>query len=176
MIPEALIYAHNSANIHITGGTYRKRKLVKNAARWMLGHLLGIKQANHITLMIHLVNAYQDSGYYGSVLWEDRNLKPRDFNMELCNHLNDRMLYKILAHEAIHIKQYVVGDLKDLARSADYSKWKNELVQFEGRGKVPYRELPWEKEAFAYQSIILKEWQLAHGYKFKRNGGELYNV
>ena len=169
------ICARNSAEIHITGGTYRKRKLVKNAARWMLGHLLGIKQANHIKLTIRLVNAYQDSGCYGSVLWEDRNLKPREFDMKLCNHLSDRMLYKILAHEAVHIKQYVVGDLKDLATSADYCKWKNELVQSEGRGKVPYKELPWEKEAFAYQSIILKEWQLTHRYKFRRTGGELYD-
>lgn len=176
MIPEALTHAHNSAKISISGGTYRKRKLVKRAARWMLGYLLGNRQANHITLTIRLTNAYQNSGYYGSVLWEDRNLKPREFDMELCNYLSDRMLYKILAHESVHIKQYVIGDLKDLASSADYCKWKNELVQTEGRGKMPYRSLPWEIEAFAQQSIILKEWQQTHGFKFRRNGGELYDA
>lgn len=172
MIP----YAHNSAKISISGSTYNKRKLIKNAARWMLGYLLGTKQANYIILAIKLTDEYQGSGNYGSVIWEDRHLKPREFDMELCNHLNDRMLYKTLAHEAIHIKQYVVGDLKDLARYENYCKWKNELVQSEGRGKVPYREQPWEKEAYAYQSIILKEWQLAHEYKFRRSGGELYNA
>jgi hypothetical protein len=172
----ALIYAHNSAQISISGGTYRKRKAVKQAARWMLGYLLGNRQANHITLVIRLTDKYKNSNYYGSILWEDRNIKPREFDMELCNHLNDRMLYKTLAHESIHIKQYVVGDLKDIARSADYCKWKNELVQSEGLGKIPYRSLPWEMEAFAYQSIILKEWQKTHGYKFRRSTGELYDA
>lgn len=176
MIPDALLYAHNSATIHVKGGTYRKRKMVKKASRWMLGYLLGKRQANHITLTIRLSNKYENSGYYGSVLWEDNNLRPREFNMELCNFLSDKMLYKILAHESIHIRQYVVGDLKDLATSANYCKWKSELIQTEGRGKVPYKELPWEKEAFAYQLIVLKEWQKAHGYKFRRQGGELYDA
>ena len=171
-----LTYAQNSAKISISGGTYKRRKQIKNAARWMLGHLLGIRQANHITLVIRLTDAYKNSNYYGSILWEDRNIKPREFDMELCNHLSDRMLYKTLAHESIHIKQYATGELKDLARLADHCKWKDTLIKSEGKGKIPYRSLPWEIEAFENQGKVLREWQQAHGYKFRRATGELYDA
>jgi hypothetical protein len=95
--------------------------------------------------------------------------------MEICNYLKDRTLYRVLAHEIVHIRQYATGELKDLASKADYCKWKNELIQSEGRGSGSYFNLPWEIEARQQQNVILGDWKRTYGYKFRQKTGELYN-
>jgi len=176
MPQEALDYAKNKAKINIRGGNHSKRKIVKQATRWMLGYTLGTRLANNITIKIHIVESFKDSNFYGTVVWEDDNHKPRKYDMELCNYLKDSILYKVLAHEIVHIRQYATGDLKDLATHADYCKWKNELVQSEGRGSGSYFDLPWEIEAREQQNVILSEWKRTYGYKFRQKSGEIYNV
>jgi hypothetical protein len=174
MVPDALEYSNNKADIHITGGNAKKRNTVKKAARWMLGYALGTRLANNICLDITLEENLKETRFYGSVIWEDDNQRPRSFDMELCNYLKDRMLYRVLAHEIVHIRQYATGDLKDLATQADYCKWKNKMVKSEGPGKVNYFDLPWEVEARREQEIILREWKKSHGYHFKQKTGVLY--
>jgi hypothetical protein len=174
MIPDALEYSNNNADIYVGGGSRKKKKLVKQAARWMLGYTLGTRMANNISLRIDLVDDLKNTNVYGSVLWADSNNRPREFDMDLCNFINDRTLFRVLAHEIVHIRQYATGDLKDLATHADYCKWKNKLIQSEGRGSGSYYDLPWEKEARADQEIIFRDWRRAHDYHFKQKSGELY--
>jgi hypothetical protein len=175
MVPKALEYAKNKAEIHITGGNARKRNFVKKAARWMLGYSLGNRLANNIQLKISLREDLRDTRFYGSVIWEDDNQRPREYDMELCNYLRDRMLYRVLAHEVSHIRQYAIGDLKDLATHANFCKWKNEMILSEGYGSGSYFNLPWEIEARKEQEVILSAWKKAHGYHFRQKTGELYN-
>ena len=175
MVSEASNYANNSAKIKVTGGTYKKRKLVKQAAKWMIGYTLGHRLAKHITLKIRITEKLKDSHFYGSVIWEDDNHRPREYDMELCNYLKDSMLYRVLAHEIVHIRQYATGDLKDLTSQANYCKWKNDLVLAEGRGSGSYFDLPWEVEARREQGIILKEWKRTYGYRFRQKTGKIYN-
>jgi hypothetical protein len=174
MIPEALEYAQNSAMIHITGGTRKKQKMVKEAARWMLGYALGSRLANNIELEIHFEESLKDTPVFASVFWEDSNHKPRAFDMELCNHIKDRLLFRVLAHEIVHIRQYATGQLKDMAIKVDYCRWKNKLVKVEGEGRVKYWDLPWEVDARKHEKEIFKAWRDAHGYHFKQKTGELY--
>jgi hypothetical protein len=175
MVPGALEFANNKAKIKITGGNRYKRKLLKNAARWMLGYTLGARLSGNITLKINITEKLKDSNVYGSVIWEDNNHRPREYDMEICNYLKDRTLYRVLAHEIVHIRQYATGDLKDLASKANYCKWKDELILTEGRGSGSYFNLPWEIEARQQQNVILGDWKKAYGYKFRQKTGELYN-
>jgi hypothetical protein len=175
MVTEASDYAKNSAKIAVTGSDRIKRKIVKQAAKWMLGYTLGPRLANNITLKINITEKLKNSNVYGSVIWEDDNHRPREYDMEICNYLNDRTLYRVLAHEIVHIRQYATGDLKDLASKANYCKWKDELILAEGRGSGSYFDLPWEVEARKQQSVILGEWKRTYGYRFRQKTGELYN-
>ena len=61
MTPGALEYANNRAKIKITGGDKHKRKIVKNAARWMLGYTLGPRLASNIILKINITEKLKDS-------------------------------------------------------------------------------------------------------------------
>ena len=175
MVPGALDYAKNSAKIKVTGGDKDKRKIIKQATRWMLGYTLGNRLANNITIKIRFTKKLKNSNVFGSVIWEDDNHRPREYDMELCDYIIDRTLYKVLAHEIVHIKQYATGDLKDLTSKANYCKWKDELVQSEGRGSGSYFDLPWEVEARREQGIIVSEWKRAYGYKFRQKTGEIYS-
>lgn len=176
MVPGALDYAKNTARIKVTGGNKNKRKLIKQATRWMLGYTLGSRLASNISIKIRITEKLKDSNVYGSVIWEDDNHRPREYDMEICNYLKDRTLYRVLAHEIVHIRQYATGDLKDLASKANYCKWKDELVLAEGPGSGSYFDLPWEIEARQQQNIILGDWKRAYGYKFRQKTGEIYNV
>lgn len=175
MVPDESEYSNNGAQISVSGGSSHKRKLVKKAARWMLGYALGNRLASNITLKIKISDELKNSNVYGSVIWEDDNHRPREYDMDLCNYIKDRMLYRVLAHEVVHIRQYATGDLKDMASHAEYCKWKNKMVKAEGRGSGSYFDLPWEVEARRDQEDILRAWKLSHGYHFKQKTGELYS-
>ena len=174
MFPEALEYSNNTAHISIEGGSHRKKKLVKHAARWMLGYVLGNRLANNIDLTIRFEEELRHTPIFATVMWEDCNHRPRVFDMEVCDYISDRMLMRVLSHEIVHIRQYATGDLKDLALHADYSKWKNKLVKTDGHGRVRYWDLPWEIEARKEEKEIFREWRNAHGYHFKQKTGEIY--
>ena len=167
-------FASNRAYIEIHGGNRNKQKLVKDAARWMLGHTLGKRQANYIELEINLVDTLKETNFIGEVMWEDDNIRPRIFSMDLCNHITDRRLLRVLAHEIVHIRQYVRGDMKDYVRSAAYSKWKNKLIQIMGKGSVSYYDYPWEIEARREEGKILKAYCDETGTRFKRSSGKVY--
>lgn len=57
----------------------------------------------------------------------------------------------ILVHEMIHLDQYERGDLKELGNGKFI--WKG--VEYDA--SMPYDKRPWEKEAFAKQTKILKQ-------------------
>jgi hypothetical protein len=174
MFPEALDYSKNSAKISVTGGNRAKKKLVKSAARWMLGYVLGIRLANKIDITIRFEESLKNTPIFASVMWEDNNHRPRVFDMEVCNYINDRMLMRVLSHEIVHVRQYATGDLKDLALYADYSKWKSKLIKTDGYGRTRYWDLPWEIEARKEEKDIFREWRIAHGYHFRQKSGEIY--
>lgn len=174
MNPGALEYLNNTANIRVAGASRKKNRLVKDAARWMMGYYLGNRLSSNIFLEINIIKDLKDTNIYGSVLWSDSNIRPREFDMELCYYINDRTLFRILAHEIVHVKQYATGDLKDLTVKVNYCKWKNDLILAEGRGSGSYFDLPWEKEARKYQEVIFNEWRKTHGYHFRKKSGEMY--
>ena len=78
---------------------------------------------------------------FGCVYIDDYNEKgnPRYFVMEIAK--EDAMDVKLhtMAHEMIHVRQFVRGDLDE-----DMTRWKSRRVNADN---IPYRELPWEIEA-----------------------------
>jgi len=175
MVSKTCSFARNRARIEVHGGSRQKQNLVKSAARWMLGHTLGKRQAHYIELEINLVDHLKNTSTYGDVMWEDDNARPRMFTMDLCNHIRDRQLLKVLAHEVVHIRQYVKGDLKDYVSKAHCSRWKDTIIQTRGVGSTSYYELPWEIEARREEALILKEFCEDNEVRFTRNGKVRYD-
>lgn len=82
--------------------------------------------------------------------------KPRNFVVKLRNDLKKPVL--ALAHEMIHIKQYAKGEL-----CLYHTKWKNTRVS----QNTPYKDLPWEKEAYRKDYQLYKKFKIFFNKKPK---------
>ena len=58
-------------------------------------------------------------------------------------------------HELVHVKQQFKGHLKEYTANSGIEKmWKGEIYL-----GIDYMNLPWEKEAYEQQEILLKEYK-----------------
>ena len=119
---------------------------------------------NNVSINIHL--KHHDEGGE-AMLSEDANkYRPRDFKVIIDHHqaeIDDynrtrtdtewgHAILKTLAHELVHVKQFLKRELVDT--NGLESKWKGEAYLY-----IDYYNLPWEKEAYHLQEVLLKEYK-----------------
>lgn len=140
-------------DIQISGGNLRQRGIVRDMCTYLGVKLLGKRMAGNLTLWVHIKNL--DEGYQGCVIWEDSNIRPREFTMELDRRMSDEELMLTVAHEMVHIKQDVRGEKRE---RYDRTTGMQQTFWFdEDHTKTPYRKQPWEKEAYKLQKPLKKE-------------------
>ena len=113
--------------------------------------LLGARMTKNISIDIKLTkDLKKKEKAYGFCHIVDDNLsRPREFMIEL----DASMKYKFdqiltwLAHEMVHVKQFVRKELWD---------YESGRVQWKSRsfGKVHYNDQPWEKEAYRLEDEL----------------------
>ncbi len=127
---------------------------VGSAALYYGALLLGTRMVTNIYLDIKLTKDLKkkEKAYgYCHIVDDDLN-KPREFMIEL----DASMRYKFsdiliwLAHEMVHLKQFVRKELCD---------YETGRVQWKSRsfGKVHYDDQPWEKEAYRLEEKLYEE-------------------
>ena len=125
---------------------------IGSAALYYGALLLGTRMVNYIYLDIKLTkDLKQKEQAYGYCHIIDDNLnKPREFMIELDTSMKfgfDQIL-TWLAHEMVHLKQFVRKELWD---------YESGRVQWKSRAyskKVHYDDQPWEKEAYRLESEL----------------------
>ena len=131
---------------------------IGSAALYYGALLLGTRMVNYIYLDIKLTkDLKQKEQAYGYCHIIDDNLnKPREFMIELDTSMKfgfDQIL-TWLAHEMVHLKQFVRGELYDYATGN--VQWKSRTY-----GRVHYSDQPWEKEAYRLETKLyemFEEW------------------
>ena len=131
---------------------------VSNAALYYGALLLGTRMAKNITLDIKLTkDLKKKEKAYGYCHIIDDNLnKPREFMIEVdasMKHPFDQILIWI-AHEMVHLKQFVRGELCDYETGR--VQWKKRMY-----GRVHYEDQPWEREAYRLEEKLynkFSEW------------------
>lgn len=92
------------------------------------------------------------------VEWMDNPRQPRRFNVTIFVGQKPSLLYIItsLAHEMVHVKQYVKNELVDLV-STDFNVavFKNKKYNL---NKIPYFDQPWEIEAYGRTPGLTREY------------------
>ena len=127
---------------------------VSNAALYYGALLLGTRMLNNIYLDIKLTKDLKkkEQAYgYCHIIDDDLN-RPREFMIELdtsMKHSFDQILIW-LAHEMVHLKQFVRGELFDYATGK--VQWKRRMY-----GNVHYEDQPWEKEAYRLEEKLYNE-------------------
>jgi hypothetical protein len=134
---------------------------IKRAANFYAKQLMSPKMLDNISICIKF-NKDIDAFGYASV--EDYNDwgKPREFEIEMHPGIGAYDILKTLAHEMVHVKQYVYGETNEAM-----TRWKGRRVDSE---KIDYWSQPWEVEAhgleiglFTLFAIEEKLWDVFKG-------------
>ena len=145
--------------LYIEGYRSHNKRLnqdLSSAAIWYGAILLGTRMVNNIYLDIKLTKGLkQKEKAYGYCHIVDDNLnKPREFMIELDASMKygfDQIL-TWLAHEMVHLKQFVRGELFD---------YETGRVQWKSRsfGRLHHDDQPWEKEAYRLEGKLYEEFK-----------------
>ena len=84
-------------------------------------------------------------------VWEDINIRPREFTIRIDSGMGKKRTLLALAHEMVHVKQYALGQLKDYLRDSSVCSWLDERHSKTDGG---YFTWPWEVEAHGMESEL----------------------
>lgn len=84
-------------------------------------------------------------------VWEDINIRPREFTIRIDGDMGKKRTMLALAHEMVHVKQYALGQLKDYLRDSSVCSWHNVIHSKNDGG---YFTWPWEVEAHSMESEL----------------------
>lgn len=146
--------------LQIDGGSQFHHRHCRNFIRMFSKKFLSKELSKQI--LIKLIFKRKKLIGYGEdqaeVEWVDSSRHPRRFKMTIYINKSPSLLYIIssLAHEMVHVKQYVKNELIDLS-STDFnvSVYKNKRFN---SNKVPYSEQPWEIEAYGRTPGLIIEY------------------
>jgi len=129
---------------------------VGSAALYYGALLLGTRMLKNIELDIKLTKDLKKKEQaYGYCHITDDNLnRPREFMIELDTSMKygfDQIL-TWLAHEMVHLKQFVRGELCDYETGR--VQWKKRMY-----GNVYYEDQPWEREAYRLETKLYEEFE-----------------
>lgn len=125
--------------------------MVKEAAQFYLCHLLAIQQVDGLLVEIELVkDLFKKEGYkadVGSTGDDDE----KEFELRLDSSMNPAALLQALAHECVHIKQYVTGEMEE-TNNWNIVYFRKTLYDLK---KIQYFDTPWEIEAYGREDGLL---------------------
>ena len=81
----------------------------------------------------------------------------KDFYIGICKTKTRKLKTLAIAHELVHVKQYLTGKLRYVGRHQHLVYWKESNL---GRlSDIPYDDQPWEKEAYKKSDELLEEYE-----------------
>ena len=103
------------AYITFRGGTKEQKKLAKSLAEFCIDKLISSRLSD--TLDIRIVfkpTLYKKTDSYGeTTYYEDSNVPPKDFLIEIDSKLKMRSMLETIAHELVHVKQWATGEMRE---------------------------------------------------------------
>jgi len=116
----------------------RFRPFVKRAALFYANELMTKKILENVYLKISFSKKIEAQGY-AQILEYNNSRKAREFEIEIHSGIGAKDILKTLAHEMVHIKQYVYGETNETL-----TRWKGLKVDSDD---MDYWVQPWEIEA-----------------------------
>ncbi len=137
--------------LNIKGSTKATRALIERASWYYAEKLMGKRLLGTLEININLIRNYTEKeGCEGSAIWnewDDLKKTPRGYTIELDSSINLRNILINLAHELVHVKQWVKGEMYEYAspNMVRFMKKKYDM------NDLDYFDYPWEIEAFGRQ-------------------------
>ena len=130
--------------ILINGGTKKQRNLIHDISWWFCDKYFS--KFKYFNIEIDLTKIKGD--VQGWCMEVDKNAS----HIEIDKRLKDDDFITCVLHELVHVKQQFKGELKEM--NGIEKMWKGEVHIC-----IDYMNLPWEKEAYHMQEVLLKEYK-----------------
>lgn len=146
--------------IEVVGGTARQKELAFSIAAFVIQKFLPRYRTLDIVIKL---TSLKSSGVKGFALAYDCH---RKFEVEVEQTLGLKELMTTVAHELVHVKQYVLGDLdaECFAPSAGEVLWRGGELD---TTNMDYWDYPWEIEAHGREKGLFIQWARTHGIDHK---------
>ena len=138
-------------SVEVNYGTKKQRWLVEDIVCWFMNNHM--KRFQSWNIEIDLKNTKKVDGW---CMHEEKN----DCHIEINKKLKGDDFITCLLHELTHVKQYLTKQLVD--KNMFEQLWKGE--SYINIGGQDYFNLPWEKEAYEQQELLLKEWKIERDF------------
>lgn len=146
--------------LHIEGGIQLHHKHCRQFIRFFCNRFFSKDLNKQINVKLKFIRKATFS--YGdecaSMEWVDHNRQPRKFTIYIYTPPKASLRYIIstLAHEMVHVKQFVKNELIDLpSTNYNVSVFKNKKYNL---NRVNYYDQPWEIEAFGRERGLTLEY------------------
>lgn len=151
-----------AAEILVVGGTKLQKKLIRESGEYYLTRLAGYQVASQLTVVVKIrKNLFEEENAKADCIWDDD--EHREFEVRIDSSMTTVAMLRCLAHECVHIWQYVSGKMRD-TDSISIIKWNGKKID---RRHTDYFDLPWELEAYSREVGLLERFMNYKGY-FKK--------
>ena len=127
--------------LETSGYNYSKRKCT-NIVEWFVEKYL---PRHKLEIAVNHRGLARE-GVYGWVSVTDCDWRPRAFEIELHNKMDEKLYTQTLLHELWHVYQHVMGNLKD--------KHGKRLWKGIDHTETDYSDQPWEVEARSLETLL----------------------
>ena len=107
--------------------------------------LLSSRMLKFVNIEVKIVSGNAPSGLCIIDEYNNQN-KPRSFTIEINKNQSKMEILNAVAHEMVHVKQYVYGELNE-----QMSSWLGQKIDCD---EVDYFEQPWEVEAYNLEAFL----------------------
>ena len=129
------------------------KPFVERAAQFYAKELIAnTRIRNHCYTEIRFSPKITEYGFASIVDYNTRK-QPRKFLIELHPHIGSRRILETLAHEMVHIKQYIENETND-----ELTRWRGKRVDPD---KIDYWVQPWEIDAYGREAGLLTKFAIA---------------
>jgi len=137
--------------IKIQNTTWQRKALIHAAAVYFAKKLSGFRK-NRIKLNIKLQPKMREKEHCRGCAYQDSS---RSFRIKLDASLKPISLIKCLAHEMIHIQQWLTGQMEDLFWTRYRVRWGKRVYY---PANLTYSKHPWEIQAHKFEKDLYASW------------------
>ena len=135
-------------DIEVYGSTKSKRSLTEDVVHFCIQEMM--PRMETLDICVHLDKLPEADGYCLAVT-------NREFHLEIEKTLTEDDFITAVCHEMVHVKQFARGETKDV--NLFTKRWKGTDYLSAYSTVDEYMTLPWEKEAYEMQEILLKKFK-----------------
>ena len=118
--------------LHVKGSNKAVRRLIETAAWFYAEKLMGKRLMESLEITINLKRGMlEKTGNEATAIWEDDNVRPKEFTIDIDSGVNLRNLLITLAHEMVHVKQWAKDEMYEYTNMAGLVRFKGEKGHME---------------------------------------------